>query len=422
MVMLLLTTVLFIAPPNASAVPAPTSSVANNNAPMGFYASDGTAPNPLSFCESPNYFDEWNQNPAATTANGPWTIDTGAGQFGGGVTATLAQNSEPLLQGQAKWGIRFGGGAQGTVTLSEPIFYSQWIASDMDINGEGFEATATYNGSGAPVVATAAFGANAGHTVSTTQPNMATIVKNTNGGTQPWTMTGRSQIDFLGPIDQVFWNKTGAAGWIAGFMPAMGCAAFGSSKAVSAPAAWDPTTQTFSTQYTIQIRNNMPNGATINSVLSAAAAANPVSSIPPGLPEIPIMGLEVTDSLVIAGSSIQSVSTSSTTTIASNLNPAYNGDGVTDLILPFDLPPQTTEVIVIDVEYAPDFADPVWADKCHEWTNQASATGIAATAMVSDVTDDGDDPRAAETGGDDSTSIQQPMTTTSRLTLTHPSK
>jgi len=234
--MLLVSTIVFASAPPASAVPTPTRSQANNNAPMGFFASDGDAPNPASFCESPDYFDEWNVNPAATSQDGPWTIDTGAGQFGGGVTATLTENSEPVLQGQAKWGIRFGGGAQGTVTLSEPIFYSQWIASDMDINGEGFEATATYNGLAAPVTATAAFGANTGHTVTTTQPNMATIVKNTNGGTQPWTLTGRSQVDFLGPVDEVFWNKTGASGWIAGFMPAMGCAAFGSAKEVSSPS------------------------------------------------------------------------------------------------------------------------------------------------------------------------------------------
>jgi len=406
--MLLMSTIMFASAPPASAVPTPTRSQANNNAPMGFFASDGDAPNPASFCESPDYFDEWNVNPAATSQDGPWTIDTGAGQFGGGVTATLTENSEPVLQGQAKWGIRFGGGAQGTVTLSEPIFYSQWIASDMDINGEGFEATATYNGLAAPVTATAAFGANTGHTVTTTQPNMATIVKNTNGGTQPWTLTGRSQVDFLGPVDEVFWNKTGASGWIAGFMPAMGCAAFGSAKEVSSPAVWNATTQTFSTQYTIQVRSNMPNGATINAVLANAAATLPAFDLPPGLPEIPIMGLEVTDSLVIAGSTIQSVSTSSTTAIATNLNPAYNGDGNTDLILPYNLAPETTEVIIIDVEYAPDFSDPVWADRCHQWTNQSTATGIAATAIVNDISDNGNDPRAAETGGDASTETPTP--------------
>ena len=137
-VSLVATTASIAAISQVGAVPNPPVSGPGRGDPAGFFAADGTAPNDVAFCDSPTYFDEWNNwDLTGVDDVGPWTIDTGAGQFGGGVVATLTETNQGtghtnsdfdgVVQRDSRpdFGVVVnGGGTQAEISLSEPLFYS----------------------------------------------------------------------------------------------------------------------------------------------------------------------------------------------------------------------------------------------------------------------------------------------------------
>ena len=77
-VSLIATTASIAAISPVGAVPNPPVSGPGRGDPAGFFAADGTAPNDVAFCDSPTYFDEWNNwDLTGDDDFGPWTIDTG---------------------------------------------------------------------------------------------------------------------------------------------------------------------------------------------------------------------------------------------------------------------------------------------------------------------------------------------------------
>ena len=322
----------------AGAVPNPTVSGPDQSDPAGFFATDGTAPNDVAFCDSPTYFDEWNNwDLTGIDDFGPWTIDTGAGQFGGGVVATLTEtdqgtgHSDGEFNGVVQRGSRpdfgvvvYGGGTQAEISLSEPLFYSQWVLLDVDIIDEGFAFEASFNGAAGPVGGTAVYGGRPTHLTTATQPNIGAVEHDGTDNADPNEIGTRGQIDFLGVIDFIDIDKIGANGnGASGIIPGGGCTALGSAKAVTEAPTWDSASQTWTTQYTVRVLSNLPSQAKLDANIAAAAAqaaANDFASTVPApgtIPEAFIEDFQISDDLSFPGVNVDSVSLSSTTGLLS---------------------------------------------------------------------------------------------------------
>ena len=430
-VSLIATTASIAAISPVGAVQNPPVSGPGRGDPAGFFAADGTAPNDVAFCDSPTYFDEWNNwDLTGDDDFGPWTIDTGAGQFGGGVVATLTETNPGTGHSSGNFAgvvqrdsipnfgvVVYGGGTQAEISLSEPLFYSQWVLLDVDVIDEGFAFEASFNGAAGPVGGTAVFGGRPTHLTTATQPNMGEVEHDGADNADPNEIGTRGQIDFLGVIDFIEIDKIGANGnGASGIIPGGGCTAMGSAKAVTGAPTWDSASQTWTTQYTVQVLSNLPSQANLDANLAAAAAnaaANGFASTVPApgtIPESFIENFQISDNLSVPGVNVDSVSLSSTTGLP--LNAAYDGVTDTNIVDPasgFALAPEELQEVVIDVVYSPDFSNPDWSDGCTSFENQTNANGLALTAGVSDLSDSGIDPAAGALNGDDSTDTPTPV-------------
>ena len=113
----------------------------------------GPAPNPLPYCASPTYFDPFPENmesigrmdvgdTASVTTDGV-TMDLvviDEGNPGTQYPGFFPNGDDGQINDRAK-GIELAEGDAARVTLSAPLFYSQWILTDVDQPDEGFVVT-----------------------------------------------------------------------------------------------------------------------------------------------------------------------------------------------------------------------------------------------------------------------------------------
>lgn len=388
----------------------PTQSGPNPEDPAGFLDVAGEAPNATAYCASPNYFGFWTFGSdadgavAGTATTGPGGVDmtlTDRAGVGGGLRLTLPDH-----------GVIFDENDDGTATLSQPMFYSQWVFVDLDLNSEGFEVTGCVGGDdlcvgGTPSAGVAVMAQNTSFTGGSISTNQATGTASYNVGPgssqSPVNLSSRMQIDFLGGVDTVVLNKIGSGG--AGFAVGGGCDPLGISKEAGTPIAL--ANGSFVIPYTLRVLNNLPDAATIASVLAAAEAASLPGQFagPPAPAEIPIASFQVTDDLAAAfGSGTFTVANLETGSLTPN--PLFDGDVDTRLLAGTDiLAPGASETLTFEVTFTP----PVDAIYPLDLINQATASGTAQSVPVEDLSDDGSNPGPANDNGSGGTGDPTPI-------------
>ena len=313
-----------------SAFPAPGTGA--NNQPAQFLP----APNETAYCDAPDYFGPIDQSVDLVAANGSLDVDLTFDQNGDGdptndvnaqqvssvtadtgpsnlslVATTVDVGATPgnsVLSPQlhvptSEIGLVMGRDAVVNVQLSEPMFYTQWIFTDVDQAREGFEVAPSWIGSGHQA---AAFGGNASFAFAPTDanfeasgPGSSSILLDFNdtdsSATDGHLVAGRVQADFLGPVDGLTLTKTGAGG--SGFTVGGGCAAIGASKTSSAPV-WNAATGQFDVTYTINVVNNLPSSATLDTIVNNAlssAGSSFISGTPEGIDGIELQVVDALD-------------------------------------------------------------------------------------------------------------------------------
>ena len=374
------------------------------------------APNPTPYCANPDYFGAVNELVSLVDAGGAFDVDPTFDQDGDGdptndtgpsqhvtqvtadtgptgislvatTTATAFQNAtEPILTPRielsgASTGVSVSGGGAMDVVVSEPLFYSQWVFTDVDLAAEGFEVIPDWAGTPAPL---GLFGGDANYTFAGTTDTFIdfndTNAQNGNGSD----VATRVQADFYGPVNGLSFVKTGQG--ISGFTVGGGCEALGLSKVASAPVL-DPATGEITVTYTIEAENLLPDTATLQAIVDAAESAADSSFVTGDPVGIDDTALQIVDTVDLTGFS------GAVTTVTSpglTLNPAYDGVTNTDLLAGTDiLTPGATETVGVEVVYTPDYADPEWADCAVSISSQATGTAIADGVVVTDTSGNG---------------------------------
>jgi len=176
----------------------------------------GPAPNPFPYCDSPTYFDPFPEN---VTPIGRMDVGDMASVTTGGVTMDLviASGGNEFSQypgffpeggdggsGDQAKGIELGEGDIAVVSLSQPLFYSQWIFTDVDQPGEGFTVTPAWTAPGESAV----FGGDPDFTFAGTTA-IAVELDDTNGQSEnAESINGRVQVDFLGAVTGITMERT----------------------------------------------------------------------------------------------------------------------------------------------------------------------------------------------------------------------
>ncbi|MEM8933285.1 MAG: hypothetical protein AAGE94_19000, partial [Acidobacteriota bacterium] len=358
------------------------------SAPAGFLDVNGLAPNATPYCASPNYFGFWTFGStddgavAGTATTGP-----------GGVTMTLTDRvgNGGLDFSTPEAGIAFFDGREGTTTLDQPMFYSQWVFVDVDLNSEGFAVTGCTGGDatctgGTPSAGVAVMAQNTafpgGGSISTNQATGQASYHVASGiQLSPRSIVSRMQVDFLGAVDTVFLQKLGTGG--AGFAVGGGCDPIGVAKQAGTPM--EDGSGRFVIPFTVRVINNLPDAGTIASVLTAAeAASSPGQFSGPVAPaEIPIQNLQVIDDLAaVFGTGTFFVQNLDAGTLTAN--PGFDGDSDIELLAGSDaLPPGASGTIEFDVVFTPP-ADTVYP---LDLNNQVTASGTAQSVPVEDLSD-----------------------------------
>lgn len=414
---------------NSDAVAYPTAetTATDNSGPSKFLP----APNPVPLCDSQEYFGSWLKNVefAGTAVENRETVmqdfaltnDEQAAQLAQGVdvtglyatfdtVTTSASNPNypvsPEVAGGANSsiGIVMYEPATADVTLSEPVFYSQWVFTDLDRPAEGFEVTPVWID---PTVSQlGVYTATPEWDFGSSSANLADFNSTKTSTLDGFNIEGRAQVDFWGPISGFRILRTGAGG--SGFTGGAGCAPLGLAKTAADPV-WDPATNSFVVDYTVLVDNNLPSTETLASMIAAARAAagnSYVSGDPQG---IDIINMQLEDMLELDGFSAATVSN-----LASDIftvNP--NFDGVNDIALVTGtdtLTADTTGTVTFSVTYTPDFTDSTWSGCAASVANQAKGSGTAAGITVTDESDSGPDPGPAAvnvtgSGTDDPTPV-----------------
>ncbi len=356
----------------------------------------GPAPNPYPYCDSPTYFDPFPEN---VNPIGRMDVGDTASVTTGGVTMDLVITSEgnPGTQypgffpaggdggsnDQPK-GIELAEGDGATVTLSAPLFYSQWIFTDVDQPNEGFTVTPLWTVPGEAAV----FSGDSEFTFAGTTNNSVEL-DDTNGVSEvSQSINGRAQVDFLGAVTGIEMLRTEPSNGQSGFAVGGGCEAVGAAKALVAGPTWNGTG--FDVTYELRMRNNLPSSSTIQSVINDAVA-NAGASLVTGTPQgIVLTDLQLTDDLRDPAFSNIEV-TSLTTSGGLTLNP--NFDGVTDfnLLSSGAIAAESSEVLTLSVSYTPDISTGNWSDCAtgYDYLNQTQVTAVAAGVPVEDLSDDG---------------------------------
>lgn len=365
----------------------------------------GPAPNPFPYCENPTYFDPFPENvspigridvtgsPNAAVTNDAITMEfelTAEGDPGGQYPGFFPFGGDGSPGDQPK-GVEMASDDGATIRLSEPLFYTQWVFTDVDRANEGFFVTPTWSDPGTPGQV-GVFGGDANFDFTGTSPTVAVFNDTDTVAQDSEAIEGRVQVDFLGGLQEITILRDTGSGQ-SGFAIGGGCSPIGVAKEVTSGPNWNGTG--FDVTYTIRVRNNLPSTTTLAADVAAAVAAA-ASGTSAGTPiGIDLVGLELDDLLTDAAfSSINVVSNTNTSGNVAT-NPGYDGQTDTDLILAGDaVPPETEEEFVVTVQYVPDGSGPVGAT-CgapYQITNQATLSGVANGADVVDLSDEGLDP------------------------------
>ncbi len=408
------------------------------------------APNPVPYCEEPTYLSSFVELLALDAADGNYDVDhtidedgdgdptndTGSqkissftAESGGGPTLSAVTNTfgavwfqNYAVGGPYLWwptysdiGVMLSEDADVTLTLSEPLFYSQWVFTDIDQQSEGFEITPTWVGSPAAVVA---YGGDVNFTFAGSTTSVIDFNDTDNVSAEGRDRRGRVQLDMFGPVTGIEALKTGDGG--AGIATSGGCEALGVSKNVTS-VAWDAEEQKYTAVYEISVNNNLPSQATLDQKVASAVAAVDSSFVGGTPAEIPIIELQLQDTLDSNGFSRAEVSSVTSSSGNVPINPDFDGASDTDVLQgSVTLLPQMTETFVMTVDY---FLDPSHSGECPALSieNSVVATGIAAGAVVSDESDEGTDPSPSSFNGDggpdDPTTVSFPAIDCSGLNI-----
>ena len=379
----------------------------------------GPAPNPYPYCDSPTYFDPFPEN---VNPIGRMDVGDTASVTTDGVTMNLEIIAEgnPGTQypgffpeggdggsnDQPK-GIELAEGDTAQVTLSEPLFYSQWIFTDVDQPNEGFTVTPAWTVPGQAAV----FAGDTEWTFAGTT-NFAVELDDLNGESEvSQSINGRGQVDFLGAVTGITMQRTFPSNGQSGFAVGGGCEAAGAAKAVVAGPTWNGTG--FDVTFELRVRNNLPDSDTIQSVIDDAIGGVGASLVT-GTPEgIDLSNLQLTDDL--RDSAFSAIEVTELSTLDSlTLNSNFDGVSDFDIIAGGAVGAEDNAVITLSVEYTPDLSQAEW-DECAtgvDYLNQTEVTAQAANVVVSDLSDDGFSASPSDNNGaggvDDPTPVSFP--------------
>ncbi len=377
------------------------------NAPSAGPAAFLPAPNPNPYCDSSFVFPAWPGNAVVPTAPLPPVQEVNAG----GVTATMTFTSdgdpEDIYPGsysgvdQTK-GFEFAGGDAATVALSEPLFYSQWVFTDVDKLNEGFILQPSWVTTGPNAAAIIVGEADAHVTFdSANDENRHEFNHPVTEQWQGYQLGGRVQVDYFGAINGLDISRPADGDGQSGFAIAGGCVAAGASKRLASPPVWNGTS--FDVTYEIKVRNNLPSTATLRGILDFAEAAATTSAEYGAVQGIPLAATTFTDDLSDPRfSAIDIVSLTNPTGGLSINTAGYDGITDTNLLLgASNIEPDSAESILLGVRYTPDRDTVTWTECVApvEVENSAEFTGSAGGIAVADMSDDGPNPHPADDNG-----------------------
>ncbi len=377
------------------------------NAPTTGPAQFFPAPNPNPYCDSSFVFPAWPGNEVVPTAPLPPVQEASAG----GVTATMTFTADgdpadvyPGSYGgvdQTK-GFEFAGGDAATVALSEPLFYSQWVFTDVDKANEGFILQPSWVTAGPNAAAIIVGEAN---THITFDPaNTENLHEFNHPPSEQWQgyeLGGRVQVDYFGAINALNISRPADGDGQSGFALGGGCVAAGVSKRLAAAPVWNGTS--FEVTYEIKVRNNLPSTATLRSILDFAEAAATTSAEYGSVEGIALTALTLSDDL--ADPRFSQIDVVSLTNPTGGLTMNTIGyDGITDTNMingGANVPADTEETVLLVVDYTPDRDSVVWTECVAplELLNTAEFIGSAGGVDVSDMSDDGINPNPADNNG-----------------------
>ena len=368
------------------------------------------APNPVPYCEQPTYFDPFPENvnpvgrlditgkPAASVTTDGITMDITITEEGNPDTVYpgfFPANGDGVPNDQAK-GVEMAEGDRATITLSEPLFYSQWIFTDVDQPGEAFTVRPFWTEPGQA----AAFGGDRYFDFTDTSASEVQLDDVNGQGHNSEQIEGRVQVDFLGAVTGIDAYRKYPARGQSGFALGGGCEAAGAAKFLAAGPTWNGSS--FDVRFELRVQNHLPSAENLLAAVRTAQANAPVAALS-GEPEgIMLTDLQLTDSLADAGFVDIEVVSMSNPTGGLTLNSAY--DGLNDDRLLADgnmIPAETDELIVLDLRYTPDEGHIDWL-RCtvvYSYENQSVVTGSAAQVAVTDESDDGIDPAPGADNG-----------------------
>jgi len=406
----LLLAVLQLPAPSAHAAgPAYDGPVTGATGPAFF----GPAPNPFPYCENPTYFDPLPENvdpqgridvtgsPNASVTTNGITLDftlTAEGAPGTQYPGFFPGGNEGGPGDQPK-GVEMASDDAATIDLSQPLFYTQWIFTDVDRANEGFFVTPSWTGNPGQV---AVFGGDANFTLSDTTTTTAAFNDTDTQSQDSEAIEGRVQVDFLGAVDAIDLLRDTGNGQ-SGFAIAGGCEPIGVSKEVTSGPTWNGTG--FDVTYTIRVRNNLPSTATITADVDAAIAASAI-----GFKTGDPVGIDMTDVTLedlLADTAFSAVNVIDLDNPSMNIATNDMYDGITDIaLIPAGetIAPESNEEFVLQLEYIPE-AGGLLGPTCSEsyvLENQATAGGNADGVDVVDLSDSGadPDPGSVNVGGD----------------------
>jgi uncharacterized repeat protein (TIGR01451 family) len=329
---------------------------------------------------------------------------TDAGNPLGQYPGFFPQGTDGQSSDQAK-GIELGAGDTAVISLSEPLFYSQWIFTDVDQENEGFTVTPAWTDAGE----SAAFGGDMNFEFAGITENAIRFDDTNDESEDSESINGRVQVDFLGAVTGITMQRTSPSQGQSGFAAGGGYEAAGASKIVVDGPTWNGTA--FDVTYALRMRNNLPSTATIQSVIDDAKSRAGnwfLTSAPEGMS---LGALQLTDSLADDGFSVIGV-TSLTTNGDLVLNQDFDGLGNIELISSGAIAAEQSEVITLRVQYTPDFTQPMWNDCAtdddpqdqgefsYSLQNQAVFSARVSNVDVTDLTDNGISAAPNDTNGE----------------------
>ncbi|KAG1647456.1 hypothetical protein GQR58_030580 [Nymphon striatum] len=259
------------------------------------------------------------------------------------------------------------------ITLSKPLFYSQWIFTDVDQPDEGFNVNPRWT----EVGEAAAFGGDDNFTFVGSTTDSVELDDTDGNGTASEAIEGRVQVDFLGAVTGIDITRTFPSNGQSGFAVGGGCEATGTAKRVIDGPTWNGTS--FDAQ--------------------AAVGSSFLTDTPQG---IPLNNLQLTDDLSDpAFSAITVTDISATGTLLANQN--YNGLNDINLLLPgSSLDAETEATVTLSVSYTPELSQATWTECAngYPYENQSIISGTAANVAFEDASDNGPDPAPAADNGE----------------------